>query len=155
MPGRSRSDTRTNWQAEAGVRPAVPGEGPTGWAGLLVFAGVMMALGGLLHALAGLTALFDDGYLAVGSESLIVSVDYDVWGWAHVLVGVGAIVAAALLLRGIMAGRVMGVVIAAVSASLHFAFLPAYPWWSVLAIGFDVLVIYALSMHGAELKSGS
>jgi hypothetical protein len=40
-----------------------------------------------------------------------------------------------------------------VSVLVHLAFLPAYPWWSVLAIGFNVLVLYAITMHGAELKS--
>jgi hypothetical protein len=64
-----------------------------------------------------------------------------------------AVVAAGLLLRGNVVGRVMAGIIAVVSVLVHLAFLPAYPWWSVLAIGFNVLVLYAITMHGAELKS--
>jgi hypothetical protein len=38
---------------------------------------------------------------------------------------------------------------------VNFAFLQAYPWWSNLAITLNILVIYAITMHGAELKSRS
>ena len=58
---------------------------------------------------------------------------------------------------GILAGqtwaRVVGIVIAAVSAVANMAFLPAYPLWSLLIITLDVLIIFALSMHGREIKN--
>lgn len=150
----SRGDTRSDWQAEARVRAPGPGERPTGWARWLVFAGVMLGALGLLQAMTGLTALFDDGFFVVRSDKLLITVDYDYWGWAHLTLGVVAIIAAFLLLRGNVVGRVLAGVIAVASILLHLAFLPAYPWWSVLAIGFNVLVIYAVTMHGAELKEG-
>jgi hypothetical protein len=153
MPEYSRSDTRTDWQAQAGVHAPRPGERPTGWAGWLVFAGIMLAVVGLFQAMTGLTALLDDGFFVVRSDSLIISVDYTYWGWAHLVLGTVAVVAAGLLLRGNVVGRVMAGIIAVVSVLVHLAFLPAYPWWSVLAIGFNVLVLYAITMHGAELKS--
>jgi hypothetical protein len=153
MPEYSRSDTRTDWQAQAGAHAPGPGERPSGWAGWLVFAGVMLAVVGLFQAMTGLTAILDDGFFVVRSDSLIISVDYAYWGWAHLLLGVVAIVAAALLLRGNVVGRVLAGIIAAVSILLHLAFLPAYPWWSVLAIAFNVIVLYAITMHGAELHS--
>ena len=48
---------------EAGVREPRPGERPTGWGAWLVFAGVMLAVVGLLHAMTGLTALLNDEVL--------------------------------------------------------------------------------------------
>ena len=36
-------------------------------------------------------------------------------------------------------------------ALVHLAFLPAYPIWSVLVIAFDVLVIWAVIVHGQEV----
>ena len=149
----SRSDMRTDWQAEAGEHAPGPGERPSGWAGWLVFAGVLLAVVGLFQAMTGLTALLDDGFFVVRSDALIISVDYTYWGWAHLLLGAVAVVAAALLLRGNIVGRVVAGIIAVTSILLHLAFLPAYPWWSVLAIAFNVLVLYAITMHGAELQS--
>ena len=149
----ARSDMRSDWQAEAGIRPPRPGERPTHWAGWLVFAGVMLAVVGLFQAMTGLTALFNDDYFVVPSRSLVVSVDYSYWGWAHLILGVVDLVAAYLLLRGNMVGRVLAVIISGVNVLVHFAFLDAYPWWSVLAIALNITVIYAITTHGAELKS--
>ena len=42
-----------------------------------------------------------------------------------------------------------------VSSLVNLMFLPAYPWWAVLAVVFNVLVIYAIAMHGNELKRSS
>jgi hypothetical protein len=149
----ARSGMQSDWQAEAGIRPPGPGERPSHWGGWIVFAGVMLGVVGLFEAMTGLTALFNDDYFIVPSSSLIVSVDYTYWGWAHIALGVVSIVAAYLLLRGNMVGRVLAAVIAGVNVLVHFTFLEAYPWWSVLAIAFNILVIYAITTHGAELKS--
>jgi hypothetical protein len=39
------------------------------------------------------------------------------------------------------------------SALANMAFLAAYPIWATIMIAVDVLVIYALAMHGREVKS--
>jgi hypothetical protein len=39
------------------------------------------------------------------------------------------------------------------SAIANFAWLPYYPVWSVIVITICVLVIYALIVHGRELRS--
>jgi hypothetical protein len=142
----------SNWQAESRAGTYTT-DRPTGWAAYLVFAGVMLGLVGLFHVLAGLTALFQDDAYAVRPSGLVVSVSYTTWGWAHLLLGVLAIVAAGLLLRGNPVGRVAAVAIAAVSAVSNFAFVSANPVWAVTAITFDVLVIYAVCVHGGELRT--
>jgi hypothetical protein len=38
------------------------------------------------------------------------------------------------------------------SALVNIAFLAAYPIWSVTMIAVDVLVIWALTVHGGELR---
>ena len=149
----TRDYSRSDWQAESGVRAPRPGERPAGWGSLLVFAGVMLAVVGLFQAMTGLTALFNDEILVVRSEELIVSFDYTLWGWVHLLLGAVALVASYLLLRGNMVGRVVATAIAVVNTLVAFAFLPAQPWWSLLTIAFNVVVIYAITTHGAELKS--
>jgi hypothetical protein len=153
MSGYSRGDTRSDWQAEAGIHPPRPGERATGWAGFLAFAGVMLAILGLFQLMSGLTALFREDFYAVGPSGLVVQVSYDAWGWGLLALGAVSIFAAALLLRGNMFGRVLAGIIAVVSSLFHLAFLNAHPWWSVLAIAFNVVVLYAIAMHGSELKA--
>jgi hypothetical protein len=41
----------------------------------------------------------------------------------------------------------------AVSAIVNLLDIAAYPLWSIIIIAIDVLIIYALAVHGGELKS--
>ncbi|MGY1808720.1 hypothetical protein ACI8AF_15235 [Blastococcus sp. SYSU D00669] len=150
MTGTSQDDLRPNWHVRSGEY--APSGQQSRWVTWLVFAGVMLAIVGFLQALAGLTALFDEDSFAVPSTGLVVGVSYDVWGWTHLVLGAVAMVTAFLLLRGNLFGRILGVVIAVCSALLNLAFLPTHPWWSVLVIAFDVLVVHAITVHGGELK---
>jgi hypothetical protein len=143
---------QSNWQAEAGIGPGQVGERPTGWLAWLSFAGVMLAIVGVLQAMQGLAALFNDDFYAVHKSGLVIHLDYTVWGWAHLLLGAIAILTGAGILAGNIVARVVGVVLAMVSAVVNLLFLPAYPLWSALVIAFDVLVIYALTAHGGEMK---
>jgi hypothetical protein len=47
------------------------------------------------------------------------------------------------------------VVIAVLSALANLAFISAYPIWSTIVIALDVIVIYAIVVHGRELKAPS
>jgi hypothetical protein len=124
----------------------------TGWVGWITFAGVMMIMVGSFQAMMGLVALFKSDYYVVTSSDLLVTVSYDSWGWAHLILG--ALVAATGF--GVMAGqmwaRVVGVALVALAALVNMAFLAAYPVWAVTLIALDVLVIYALVVHGREMK---
>jgi hypothetical protein len=126
--------------------------GETGWGGWIVFGGTMMVLLGSFHAIQGLVALFQDDYFAVGQSGLVVSVDYTTWGWGHLLLGLIVAGAGVGLLAGQMWARIVGVLVAMVSAVVNVGFLAAYPIWSALMILLDVLVIWAITVHGSELK---
>jgi hypothetical protein len=138
-----RSPTDTN---------APYGEGPTAWAGWVVFAGVMLVTLGVFQVIEGMVALFDDGFYAVTSDGLVVDVDYNTWGWIHTAIGVVMILAGVGLLAGNMVARVVGVLIALVSAVANLVFISAYPLWSTIMITFAVIVIYAIIVHGREVK---
>jgi hypothetical protein len=125
---------------------------PTAWAGWVVFAGVMLIMLGTFQIIEGLVALFDDGFYAVASNGLVVDVDYNTWGWVHTGIGLIAVLAGLGLLAGNMAARVVGIVIAFLSALVNLAFLSAYPVWSTIMITVDIIVIYAIIVHGRELK---
>ena len=124
----------------------------TGWVGWLVFASFMMFLVGAFQAVQGLVALFDDDYYVVRESGLVVNVDYTAWGTVHLLLGVLLVICGLGLLTGNLAARTVGVILAGLSALVNMAFIGAYPVWSLLVITVDVLVIYAIIVHGRELR---
>ena len=128
---------------------------PSGWAGWVVFGGVMLIMVGIFQFFQGLVALADDGYYLVRSDGLLVNVDYTTWGWVHVVVGAVAGLTGVGLMAGNMVARFVGVGIAVLSAVVNLAFISAYPIWSTIVIALDVIVIYAIIVHGRELKSPS
>ena len=125
---------------------------PTGWVGLLYFAGTMAIMLGGFEATMGFVALFRDDYFAVTRNGLLVTMDYTAWGWVHLLLGVIAVAAGIGIFAGQMWARVLGIAIAVVNALANMAFLPAYPIWSVIVIAMDVIAIYALAVHGREVQ---
>jgi hypothetical protein len=127
--------------------------GRTRWVGWVVFAGVMMFMLGCFEVIAALVAIFDDEYYLVESSGLVVRVDFTAWGWLHLAIGAVIIAAAVGVLTGRMWARVVGIVVAVLSALANMAFIAAYPVWSVLIIALDVIVVYALAMHGGELRT--
>jgi hypothetical protein len=128
---------------------------PTAWVGWIMFAGIMMIMLGTFQAIAGLVALFNDQYYLVTRNDLLVSLDFTTWGWVHLLLGVVVAAAGLGVMVGQMWARVVGIVVALLSAIVNIAFLAAYPVWSTIIIVVDVLVIYALTVHGRETKAES
>jgi hypothetical protein len=150
----SATATPTGAQAGAHALAESPPE-PTAWAGWIVFASMMMIMLGAFQAIAGIVALFNDGYYAVVPGRLVVSVDYTAWGWAHLLIGAVAVGTAVGLLTGQMWARVLGMGVAVVSALVNLAFVPAAPLWAIAMITLDVILIFAIAVHGAEMKNAA
>jgi hypothetical protein len=126
---------------------------PTGWTGWIVFGGTIMIVLGTFHAFQGLVAVFKDEYYLVGKNGLTLNIDYSAWGWTHLLLGIVVVLAGAALLAGQMWARVVAVVLAFVSAIVNVGFLAAYPIWSSMMIGLDILVMWAVIVHGREMKA--
>ena len=124
----------------------------TAWAGWVAFAGVMLIMLGSFQIVQGLVALFDDGFYLVAENGLVVDVNYNTWGTIHCIIGIVGIITGLGLLAGNMAARVVGVGVAFLSALVNLAFISAYPVWSAIMITVDVIVIYAIIVHGRELK---
>ncbi len=118
--------------------------------GLTVFAATRMVIGGIFQAGQGLVALFNDTFYVVGQEWTF-KFDITAWAWIHLIMGVVVVVAGVFVFRGAVWARAVGIAVAAVSAVLNFMWLPYYPIWSILIISLDVLVIWALSVHGRDI----
>ena len=125
---------------------------PSGWVGWIVFAAVMMIMIGTFHVMQGVVAVINDEYYLVTKSGLTLEADYTAWGWTHIVAGIVVIGAGLALIAGQMWARVVGVGLAGISALLNFAFMAAYPFWSIIVIALDVFVILALTVHGREMK---
>ena len=112
----------------------------------------MMIMLGAFQAFQGLVALFNDDFYVVG-QKWTFEFDLTTWGWIHLLVGVARRGRRVLRLPGSRVGAAVGVAVAAVSAVLNFMWLPYYPIWSLLIIALDVLVIWALTVHGRDIAT--
>ena len=111
----------------------------------------MMILG-VFHGIAGLTAIFKENYFVVTANHLLVF-NFQTWGWVTLVLGIIIFFAGLELLRGAMWARIVGVMLAALSFLANMSFMNAYPLWSLTLMVVDVLIIYALTVHGAELKA--
>jgi hypothetical protein len=118
--------------------------------GFAVFAGVMMIMAGSFQAIAGLVAIFENEFYAT-TPNYILKFDVTTWGWIHLLLGLLVLFAGIAVLSGQTWGRVIGILLASVSALANFAFIPYYPVWSLVIIALDVFVIWALAAHGRDL----
>jgi hypothetical protein len=85
----------------------------------------------------------------------VLHLGYTAWGWLHLVGGAVVVVAGVGVFAGQTWARVVGTVVAVVSALLNLAFLAAYPIWSTLMIGLAVVVVMALTVHGSEIKAGT
>jgi hypothetical protein len=127
-------------------------EDVSGWAvGFTVFAAVMMIMVGVWQALAGLIAIFQNEFY-VPTRNYLFEFDVTAWGWIHLLVGALVAFAGWGLLSGQTWARVVGITLAALSATANFLFIPYYPFWSILIVAVNVLVIWALTAHGREFR---
>lgn len=127
-------------------------EEPGVWAqGLILFAAVMMFVGGGFQAIAGLAAIFENEFYTV-TPNYVLEFDVTAWGWIHLLLGVIVIFAGYGLLSGQTWARVVGIVLASVSALVNFAFIPYYPFWSLSIIALDVFIIWALATQARAFR---
>jgi hypothetical protein len=117
----------------------------SGWTvGFVVFAGVIMMMLGIFHALAGLAAIIDDQYFVVG-PNYAYELDTTAWGWLHLIFGIIVAAAGWGIFNGATWARVVGIALAVVSAVGNFFYIPYQPVWAILMIALAILVIAALS----------
>ncbi|WP_244928092.1 hypothetical protein [Nocardioides sp. W7] len=111
--------------------------------GATAFAGVMLATVAIFQILQGIAALAEDTVFVSGVE-YTYEFDITTWGWIHLILGVIGLVTGIGILAGQTWALLLGVAIATLSAITNFAFLPYYPFWSIVVLTFDVFVIWAL-----------
>lgn len=117
--------------------------------GISMFAGVMLVVVGGFHAMAGFAAIRGPNDNLWGNTDYSYSLNQTSWGWMHLVLGIIAVVVGGGIMLGKNWAFVLGLVVAFLSALENFAFLPHQPFWSVIMLAFDAIVIWALT---AELR---
>ena len=56
-------------------------------------------------------------------------------------------------MSGNLFGRTMAVILATLSIIVNFIWLPVYPVWAIVVIVIDMFILYAVIVHGKEMKS--
>ncbi|HKA67939.1 MAG TPA: hypothetical protein VKG85_02355 [Actinomycetes bacterium] len=119
------------------------------WAvGFAVFAATLMIMLGIFQALQGLVALFNDEFY-VRLADYTFKLDVTSWGWIHLILGALIAIAGFFVLSGALWARVIGIILAVLSAIANFMWLPYYPVWSVITIGLAVAVIWGLARYSS------
>ena len=141
QPGTDPSASALRWSGRASA-----------WVGWVAFAATMLVVIGILSIIAGLGALLrDESYFTTANGRLLI-LDYTAWGWIHIVIGVLLIVAGVGLYGGSTVARVIAIVAVGLNLIAQFTWIDAAPWWSLIMIAIDITVIYAIIVHGGELR---
>ncbi|TYL53714.1 DUF7144 family membrane protein [Agromyces mariniharenae] len=128
----------------------------SGWVGWGWFAAIIIIIAGVFDALYGLVAILmpQSSYFVVGEGGLFLF-DVSGWGWWHLILGVALVLIGLALITGATWARVVAIILVAFNGLSQLALLPVQPWWSLIVLTLDIIVIYALTVHGRELKSAA
>src|SRR5690349_14849179 len=123
----------------------------SGWAGWGTFAAVILIVGGAIDAFHGLQAIIGPNTAYFLAKIGIFSIDVRSWGWWHLILGLVLILIGVALLGGAKWARVTAIVLVAINAIGQITLIEAQPWLSLGVLALDIVVIYALTVHGREI----
>ena len=125
----------------------------SGWTGWGVFAGVMLIIGGAIDLLFGLAAVIGPDSAYFVAQSGLFMIDVAGWGWWHLISGALLVLVGVSLIGGATWARVVAIILVALNALGQLSLMSAQPWLSLALLAVDILIIYALTVHGRELKA--
>jgi hypothetical protein len=117
----------------------------SGW---LLFAGIMIVTVGVLNLIYGIAAIGDSSFFVAGQKYILSGLN--TWGWVMLILGAGQILAALSIWAAGSFGRWFGITCAVLNAIAALLAIPAYPFWSLVVIAIDLLVIYGLAVYGGD-----
>jgi hypothetical protein len=88
----------------------------------------------------------------VATRNYLFKFDATTWGWIHLVIGLIVAVAGFGLLSGRTWARAAAIILAVLSATANFLFIPYYPFWSLTIITLNIFVIWAVAAHGGDLR---
>src|SRR4051812_14901804 len=121
---------------------------PVKGSGWVLFAGIMIAMVGVLNAIYGIAAISNSKFFVADTKYILSNLN--TWGWVMLVLGGLQLGAAFSVWSGGAFGRWFGIAVASLNAIAALLAIPAYPLWSLCVFAIDVLVIYALAAYGGD-----
>ncbi len=131
---RETRDTRYTGQRRADSGAALAGT---------FLAAVLMIVSGATGFLAGLAMVIRGGFFAFHA-GYAYSWTTANWGYAELILGGLIFFAGFCVLLGMTWARILGVILAVLSAVASFLTIPFFPVWSIVLVAINVFVIWAL-----------
>lgn len=119
-------------------------------AGWLFFAGTIVGLAGVMRIFDSIWAFGYKGALPEGLKDGILGSDLKHYAWLWLIVGIGLVIASALIVLRSQFARWIGFIAATVMAVSAMAWMPYYPVWSLVYVSIAVLTFYALARYGGR-----
>lgn len=116
--------------------------------GWVAFAGVMLALAGVLNTAYGIAAVSSSKFF-VGHVTLVIG-SLHTWGWAVTVVGVAQLCIAVGIWRAAEWARWLGILSALVNGVFQFIALPAHPFLTIMLFLVDVIIVFGLLQYGGR-----
>lgn len=117
--------------------------------GWILFAWIMLLVAGVMNILQGIVGL-SETKIWTDYGAVYVYGDLRTWSWILLIYGIVLVLAGGSVWRGGEFGRWVGIAAAMVNIFAQMLFLPAYPFWAITIMVFDVLVIYGLAVYGGR-----
>ena len=118
-------------------------------AGSAVFAAILLMVAGTVNIIYGIAAISDSAFFV--NETRYVFSNLNTWGWITLLLGIIAIAAGVSVVRGGLFGRMIGILIASLSAIAALLSVGgAYPFWSLGVFAICIVVIHGLAVYDPE-----
>jgi hypothetical protein len=118
----------------------------SGW---VTFTGVLAGIVAIYNILSGIAAIAEDDITENVGE-VLYGINITAWGWFWLILGIVQLVTAWLIIARNPIGQMLGLVWAFIGASLSVFTIFVAPYWSLVVLGINVLVIWALTSHTEE-----
>lgn len=119
-----------------------------GWAaGIKAFAGSLLVVIGSFNLIYGFAAVFNDQIWVEGVNRTFLF-DLTTWGWIHVILGAALVLVGVFLFQNAAWARISAAALVMINMVTQMAALPAFPWWSIVMIALDAVILWALLAHG-------
>lgn len=141
----SSYDAPTSTRASSGYSSGDDWYEGEGW---VAFAGIMIAIVGILNFIYGIAAI-SNSHFFVHETNYILS-GLNTWGWVIMITGIVQFCAAVAIFGHQEWGRWVGILTAGVNSIIQLIFIPAYPFGSLALFAVDILIIYGLVAYGGR-----
>ena len=116
----------------------------SGW---VTFAAVMVVIAGLYNVLSGAAAIAESDSVTAQVEEVLYGIGIRTWGWFWLTVGVAQLITAILLFSRSLAGAVIAITGALVSASFTIFIIFVAPLWAITVVALDLGIIWIITAN--------